>query len=255
MYALIHSLLGDRKGGEIFTLFSLWHFLYIGLALLLIAAVLLLTVKRKQETKNKVATAFVNIAFGLYVADFFLMPFAYGEIDIEKLPFHICTAMCVMCFLSSHVGFLKPLKAHFALLGFISNLVYLIYPAGVMWHAVHPISYRVIQTLLFHAIMTVYGFLTIVYNREKLTFRRCPIDLLVLGGMTLWAFIGNKLYNGSAGTYSHFFNWFFVVEDPFGMIDKSISPYIMPFLNIVVFFAVELVIIGLLTLTRRSRKK
>ena len=73
--------------------------------------------------------------------------------------------------------------------------------------------------------------------------------------MTLWAFIGTKLYNGSAGTYSHFFNWFFVVEDPFGMIDKSISPYIMPFLNIVVFFAVELAIIGLLTLTRRSRKK
>ena len=99
MYAFLHGLLSDRKGGEIFTLFSLWHFLYIGLALLLIASLLLLTRRKTIEKKNKAATFFVDLAFGLYIADFFLMPFAYGEIDIEKLPFHICTAMCVMCFL------------------------------------------------------------------------------------------------------------------------------------------------------------
>ena len=160
-----------------------------------------------------------------------------------------------MCFLSSHVGFLKPLKAHFALLGFISNLVYLIYPAGVMWHAVHPISYRVIQTLLFHAIMTVYGFLTIVFSKEKLTFRKSYTDFFVLCGMTLWAFVGNTLYNGAADGYDHFFNWFFVVEDPFGIFDRSVAPYIMPFLNIAVFFAVELLIIGVLTLARGKQKK
>ena len=120
-----------------------------------------------------------------------------------------------------------------------------------MWHAVHPISYRVIQTLTFHAVMTVYGFLTLCFNREKLSFRKCWKDFLILVGMTLWALLGNTLYNGAAGSYDHFFNWFFVVRDPFGIFDAAIAPYIMPFLNIAVFFAGELLILGFFILTRK----
>ncbi len=169
------------------------------------------------------------------------MPFAYEEIDIEKLPFHVCTAMCVMCFLSRHIKFLQEFRTSFALLGFISNLVYLIYPAGVMWHAVHPFTYRVIQTLLFHGIMTVYGFLTIVFE-EGFSVKNIRKDLAVLVCMTLWALFGNLLYTGSAGSYSADYNWFFVTGDPFGILDKSIAVYVMPFVNIIIFFAVEMMI-------------
>ena len=121
----------------------------------------------------------INIAFTLYMLDFFLMPFAYGEIDIEKLPFHACTAMCVLCFLSYHNRFLEKYRMSFVLLGFISNLVYLIYPAGVMWHAVHPLSYRVIQTLLFHSIMTLSCLLTLIYESDKINIKKCHRDLAV----------------------------------------------------------------------------
>ena len=159
MYSLLHNLLADRKGGEIFTLFGAWHFVYIALAAVAVVALLLLLRKKSESTRTKTLKILIFSAFSMYIADFFLMPLAYGEIDIEKLPFHACTASCVACFLSYFLPCLAKYRTSFAMLGLISNLVYLIYPAGVMWHAVHPISYRVIQTLLFHAVMSVYTLL------------------------------------------------------------------------------------------------
>ena len=241
MYNFLHDLLADRKGGEVFTLFSGWHFFYIALTAVVVIAVLLLQ-GRKGRNPAQAAVGFVNVAFGLYVADLFLMPIAYGEIDVEKLPFHACTAMCVMCFLSHRVEFLKKYRLSFVLLGLISNLVYLMYPAGVMWHAVHPLSYRVIQTLLFHSVMSVYGILTLMGEYRSLDVRKCYRDLAVVVGMTAWALLGNYTYNGTSEGYDHFFNWFFVVRDPFYALPATIAPFVMPFLNILLFFAVEMLI-------------
>ena len=237
MYSILHELLSDKTGGEVFTLFSGWHFLYIVLTLCVIALVL----RRNQDSaqREKAAEVFLNIAFGLYVADLFLMPLAYNEIDIEKLPFHACTAMCVLCFLSYRVPALEKYRGSFALLGLISNMVYLIYPAGVMWHGVHPLTYRVIQTLLFHSAMTVYGVLALAYDSGRQSWRR---DLAVTVAMTLWAMLGNWVYNGTGEGYDHFFNWFFVVRDPFYILPEATAPFVMPFLNVALFFPVELLL-------------
>ena len=255
MYNFLHNLLSDKKGGDIFTLFGGWHFFYIALTLAVLIAVLFLPKSKNDDTRKKVAQAFINVAFGLYVADFFLMPLAYGEIDIEKLPFHACTTMCVLCFLSYHNRFLEKYRTSFVLLGFISNLVYLIYPAGVMWHAVHPLSYRVIQTLLFHSLMTTYGFLTLIYEREKFNIKKSYRDLAVIGCMTIWAILGNYAYNGTSEGYSHFFNWFFVVRDPFYAIPESIAPLIMPFLNIAIFFVAEIMVYLILLAVKRKKNQ
>ena len=242
MYQFLSSILSDKKGGEIFTCFGLWHFVYIAIAALLFTILFLVLNGKDKSTKDKVMLTLINISFGLYILDFFLMPLAYGEIDIEKLPFHVCTAMCVMCFLSNYIEWIKPLRVHFALLGFISNLVYLIYPAGVMWHAVHPLSYRVVQTLIFHGVMTVYGLLVLVYDGRSLSFKSCYRDLAIISGMTVWALLGNLIYNGESGEYSHFFNWFFVIRDPFYILPANIAPFIMPFVNIAIFFGVEMLV-------------
>lgn len=242
MYSFLHNLLSDKKGGEIFTLFSGWHFFYVGFTLAIIVAVLLALKNKEDRTKRKMPHFFIGLAFGLYIADFFLMPLAYGEIDIEKLPFHACTAMCVMCFLSYCIPALEKYRTSFAMLGFVSNLVYLVYPAGVMWHAVHPLSYRVIQTMLFHSVMTIYCFLALVYERERINIRKCYRGLIVIVCMTLWAMLGNYTYNGTSEGYSHFFNWFFVVRDPFYWLAESIAPFVMPVINVALFFAVEMII-------------
>lgn len=242
MYSFLHNLLADKKGGEIFRLFGLWHFGYILLAVAAAAIMLWIFKNKDADEKQRLLRVLSDIAFGLYVADFFLMPLAYGEIDIEKLPFHACTATCVMCFLSYRVAFLSKYRTSLALLAFISNFVYLVYPAGVMWHSVGPLSYRVVQTLIFHTVMSVYGFLTLVYDSDKIKIASAKRDFSVVAAMTVWAVLGNYVYNGTSEGYSHFFNWFFVVRDPFYAIPANISPFVMPFLNVVLFVAVELLI-------------
>ena len=255
MYTFLNGLLADKKGGEIFTVFSSWHFFYIALAAITVWAVWFSLKNKDGSAREKTVRAFINVAFCLYVSDFFLMPFAYGEIDIEKLPFHACTSMCVLCFLSYHNRFLEKYRFSFVLLGFVSNLVYLVYPAGVMWHGIHPLSYRVIQTLIFHSVMTVYGLLTLIYEYKKFDIKKCYRDLAVVLLLTVWALIGNYAYTGTLGNYSHFFNWFFVVRDPFYAIPESISPFIMPFLTASVFFAAEMVIqTVILTVQKRKRR-
>lgn len=238
MNAVLTKLLSDRQGGRVFRCFGPWHFGYLALFGVLFAAMWLQLRKRDCAAGKKVSTALIHAAFGLYVADFFLMPLAYGEIDVEKLPFHACTAMCVMSFLSTHVRALAPWKTRFAMLGLVSNLVYLIYPAGVMWHQVHPLSYRVVQTLVFHGIMTLYGLSALLFEADLSQLRNRRRDLLVIAAMTLWAMLGNTVYNSDARVY----NWFFVVGDPFSAIPAHIAPYVMPVVNVLLFFVVEWVL-------------
>jgi len=254
MYSFLHEIFSDKKGGLIFECFSPWHIAYIFLIFSVTAFILYYYRKKNDDEKCRITKLFADISFGMMIADFFIMPLAYGEIDIEKLPFHACTAMCVMSFLSYRVKFLAKYRVNFALLGFISNFVYLIYPAGVMWHQTHPISYRVIQTLIFHGLMSIFGLLVMVYEAEKNNFKKCYRDLTVTVCMTLWALLGNYVYNGNYGDKTHFFNWFFVVRDPFYMIPENIAPFLMPALNITIFFAVEMVIYLVIWKAKRTEK-
>ena len=196
MSDILISLLSDKKGSITFRCFDPWHIGFIVFFIALAVLMCLYLQKKDVVCRNKVIQLFIHIAIGLYVLDFFLMPFAYGEIDIEKLPFHVCTAMCVMCFMSRHNAFCGKFKVQFAMLGFLSNLIYLIYPAGVMWHQVHPASYRVIQTLSFHGIMMVYGLLVLVYEQEKAEWKK---DL----SNAVMVFIGLLKSNG----YPHYLQW------------------------------------------------
>lgn len=255
MYSFLHKLLSDKKGGKIFTLFGGWHFFYILLTVAVVVSVVYFLKNKDKEIKKTAQKTLIGVAFGLYVADFFLMPFAYEEIDIEKLPFHACTAMCVLCYCSYHVRVLEKYRTSFVLLGFISNLVYLAYPAGVMWYGVHPLSYRVIQTLLFHSIMTAYGAVTFAFDGDKFPLKAWRQDLLVIALMTAWALIGNYSYNGAAGEYNHSFNWFFVIQDPLDIVSADIAPMIMPFINIAAFFIVERLICWIIAFTKNIAKK
>ena len=238
MFKLLSNLLKDHKGEIIFNCFGIWHILFMLIIFGGIITVTLLLKNKDDKTKNKAITTTINIVFGLYILDFFLMPLAYGSIDIEKLPFHICTVICVLCFLSRHNNFLNKFKLQFALLGLIGNIIYVIYPAGVGWYQVAPYSYRVIQTLLYHGLMTLYGILTIAYDNVKLEWKNCWKELIVIVLMTLWALLGNFIYNSDLRVY----NWFFVVQDPFYILPSNIAPIIMPFVMvIVIFFANTLV--------------
>lgn len=242
MYPYFHGIFADRTGGTVFSCFGIWHIAY----LIVIFGSILLTIiclrKRAKGSRNKAIKIALHSAFGLYMADFFLMPLAYGYIDIEKLPFHMCTLMCLLSFLSYHSLLFARWRKQFAVLGLVSNLIYVLYPAGVGWYQIHPLSYRVVQTLLFHGSMTAYGVLTLALGDEELTIQGSLRELPVIVAVTLWAMVGNAVYNGAAGEYDHMFNWFFVLRDPFYLLPVEISLYIMPFVMVLTIYVADLII-------------
>ena len=138
------------------------------------------------------------------------------------------------------------------MLGFISNLVYFIYPAGVGWYQIHPLSYRVIQTLMFHAIMMMYGLFVLLYEVKELKWKDSRKELVLIIIMTLWALLGNTLYNGTYGDYSNNFNWLFVVQDPFYILPSDIAPFIMPFIVVAAFYIVTLMVYGCYKFIRKT---
>lgn len=234
MFELLSNLLKNHKGDVIFNCFGIWHILFM---IIIFGSIITITLSLKNKDKTTQIKA-INIVFGLYILDFFLMPLAYGSIDIEKLPFHICTVSCVLCFLSRHNKFFEKYKLQFALLGLIGNIIYVIYPAGVGWYQIAPYSYRVIQTLLYHGLMTLYGVLTLSYYDEKLEWKNCWKELLVIVLITLWALLGNLVYNSDARIY----NWFFVVQDPFYILPENVAPIIMPFVMVFVIFFADILV-------------
>lgn len=252
MYQILHNILRDQKGGTIFTCFGPWHVLYMVLIFGVMIGILCVFRKKEIDARRRVIQSAINIAFGLYVADFFLMPFAYGSIDLEKLPFHMCTLMCVLSFFSTHGILFGSFRREFALLGLVSNLIYVIYPAGVGWYQIHPLSYRVVQTLLFHGAMSAYGIFTLALDDQELQWQDIRKDLVVIVCITLWAMLGNWLYNGSDGVIATF-NWFFVIRDPFYVLPADIAPYIMPVVMIIVIFVADALIYGLYFAIRKLK--
>ena len=254
MYEIMHDIFADKTGGEVFTCFSIWHIAFIVIVLGVITALLALYRNKSPENRVKAITRVIDIAFALYVLDFFIMPFAYGEIDVEKLPFHACTLTCVLSFLSRHNSFLGRFKLQFTLVGLASNLIYVIYPAGVMWYAVHPLSYRAVQTLGFHGIMTVYGVLALALEDDvRIRWRSMYKEFILLCIMAVWATVGNTLYSGEAGNYSRNFNWFFMKSDPFGMFPSELAPLITIAAFIVADAVIYLVYFAIRRLTENKK--
>ena len=240
MYDFMKKLLQDKKDGYIFKCFDIYHIVFLVILTSAIVILISLFKNKSESAKNKLINCSIGAAFGIYLIGFFLMPFAYGVIDIEKLPFHACTLTCVLCFLSRHNKFLGKFKSSFAIIGFTSNLAFTLYPAGIMWNQVHPLSYRSVETLLFHGIMSAYGIFSIAFEQDmvldwKKLFKN---DFVILVLMIIWALIGCYSYSGYYNGYEHWYNWFFVRTDPFNII----PPYAAPFVTLLAFFLADVII-------------
>ena len=107
-----------------------------------------------------------------------------------------------------------------------------------MWYQVAPYSYRVIQTLSFHGLMTLYGVLTLIYDDKRLRWKNCYKELIIISIITVWALVGNMIYNSESRTY----NWLFVVQDPFYILPKNIAPFLMPFIIVMTLFTADMII-------------
>ena len=255
MYSQLHELFKDQVGGTTFACFSIWHFLYMAVIFGAIISTICLLKNKRDKAKTRAVDIAIGIAFGLYMADFFLMPFAYGVIDIDKLPFHACTSMCIMNFWCRHNKFLARFKTQFALIGLISNIIYVIYPAGVMWYGIHPLSYRAWQTILFHGAMTAYGIFVLAFGEVKLEWKKSYKELILLLVMVVWALLGSSAYSGEWPDHYISYNWFFVKMDPFGILPANIAPYLAPIITVSTVFLANMLIYAIYFGIKKLNKK
>lgn len=233
MFNLMHELFKDKDTGVFtFSAFSLCHIIYLLLIIGGIILVIFLYKNKTQEAKTKLITTTVTIAFALYIADFFLMPFATCTIDIGKLPFHLCTLMSVMCFVVRHNKKMEVFKTAFTLLGLIGGLMYITYPAGVA--QADGYSYRIVQTVIYHGLMIAQGVFALVFDDLDLSWKNFKYDVIAVLAVAVWAYIGNTLYSGSNFwlSYENDFNWFFVKHDGLYLIDDEKDAFIAPLMSV-----------------------
>ena len=251
MFEFMRDIFKDRSTGTFsFEPFSLCHIIYLVTIIGVIIALLFAFKKKSQNFKLKVVEITLDAALVLYILDFFLMPLSQAEISIIKLPFHLCTLMSIMCFLSRHTKLFSKCKSTFPILGLIGALMYLCYPAGVRNGAgeyFDGYTYRIIQTVLYHGLMVAQGVFAIAFGDIELKWKDFKIDVVTVLCMVVWAMLGNLIYTGTITItctcvegcteiikiYENEPNWFFVQHDALYIIPDDIDGVIAPFMMII----------------------
>ena len=229
------------------TAFSLSHIVYL---LLIAGAIvgLFLSFRKKGEEKTEKVLRILAYALTIsYLSDFFVHDFVYGGLNMDKLPFHICTVLCpIVAFTQFNKRFKKFLEP-VAMLSIVAPLMYLCYPASV--GDGEPWCYQAVQTMFYHGTLLAWGILTIAFGKVKPEFKKCWKGLILLLIITLWAKLGNILLE---------YNWFFLNEDAFyiGLVAGGIIPkWSLMLINPVAFFLVVLAVYGIIYGIRAINKK
>ena len=217
----------QAEGGPEITLFSLWHFMYIVLIVGLTIGLAFILKGKSQKVKNTALSILAVAAVAVYIADFFIMPLSRtsGTIDIDKLPFHICTFISIMIpfaqFNSRAKGW-ASFKEVVSCLAIVSSLMYITYPGSALGD-VGTFSYKVVQTFVFHGLVFSWGLLSLTTGHSSLHFKNIWKQVIGILIVMVWATIGNFSYDN--------YNWFFLKESIFPFISDALMP-------LAVFFAV-----------------
>lgn len=238
-------------------LFNHWHIIYF---LLIIGGSITAGIFMKKAAKERQTKIFEILAIALcalYIFDYFAIPLynthecADGSIlymlDVDKLPFHICTVLCpVVAFVQFNkkcARFREPV----AILAIVAPLMYLVYPGAAVGE-LHALCYKVVQTFIYHGVLLAWGYLNLATGYVKPAFKRCYKVLIGLALIACWAMIGNLTYGtGFDHDGDPHYDWFFLTGSTFDFIPK----YIMPFAVIAAVFCVALMVYGIYYLVLR----
>lgn len=243
MRELFFKLFSDTPFGSgiVIESFSIWHFIYL---LLIFGGAIggaFLLKGKTAETKEKVLGILVYALVISYISDYFVHDFVYadfengeyirGDLNMDKLPFHICTVLCPIIaftqFNKRFRRFLEPVAA----LAIVAPLMYITYPSSGVGG--EPWCYRTFQTMFFHGVEFTWGFLVVATGKTELKFKNIWKPAALLAIITLWAKLGCTLLE---------YNWFFLLYDPFGL---GLPSWSLTFLIPISIFAIALAVYGI----------
>lgn len=241
-------LFSAREGNAEIALFNFWHILYL---VLLIGAPLLASFLLKgkaQKTKDRVLKILAYLVPALYIADFFIMPLARTDftIDVDKLPFHICTLMAFFVPFAQFNERFKPIKDTICCLTLVASLMYLTYPGSAIGD-ISPWCYKIVQTFLYHGCMLAWAILSLTIGKVKLEFKnlwKCAVGICLV---IVWAYFGSVVYS----TPDHHYDWFFVTGTTFPFVPT----FLMPFVVLVAVFGMCAIIHAIYYYTARYIQK
>ena len=231
MRDILLKIFSNEIGGPDITLFGIFHILYF---LIIVIATYLLcyfTAKKSQETKKKILDIMAIVLIGLYLSDFLVHPFIYGEnsLIVDKLPFHICTLSSIMIAITRiFPNHTSKIKNAVTVLGLVGALMYITCPNGAVGPGTKAFSYVILQTFLYHGLLFAYGVFALVSGDVVLDYKKIYVEAILIASLVLIALGANAAYS----TPDHHYDWFFVTGSSFG-----VSPYLMPFLMLVIIFA------------------
>ena len=245
---LINIFREDKVVLEI-TLFSIWHIMYIVLIVGgTIGLSILLNKKASEKTRNLVRKIIACALVCVYIADFFIMPLSRdnGQIDIDKLPFHICTIMgIVIPFVEFNKKFEK-IKEPASCLAVVASLMYITYPGSALG-GISTFCYKVVQTFVYHGLLFAYGYLAFSTKFTEMKFKniwKCLVGIIMIA---LWAALGNATYSNA----DHHYDWFFITGSTFPFIPS----WLMPFVVVIAVFGMCAIIYSIDLLIKKVTNK
>lgn len=218
------------------TPFSLAHIVYLILIFGGIA-VAYLVLRSKDSARKEKALRFLAYALVIsYLSDFFVHEFVYGGLNMDKLPFHICTALCPLLAMAQFRQDGHKLKEPVAVMGTMESLAYLMLPISV--GDGEPWCYQALQTMFFHGVLLAWGLLNVLLGVVRPRLRNSWKCAVLLVSITLWAKLGNVLMEH---------NWFFLEEDAFyiGLVEMGAIPrWSLMIINPIACYLMALVFYG-----------
>lgn len=197
------------------TPFSVAHIVYL---LLIFGGIVVAyrVLRGMDSARQEKALRFLAYALVIsYLSDFFVHEFVYGGLNMDKLPFHICTALCPLVAIAQfrHNG--HKLREPVAVMGTMASLAYLMLPISV--GDGEPWCYQALQTMFFHGVLLSWGLLNVLLGVVQPRFQKIWKCGVLLVSITLWAKLGNVLMEH---------NWFFLEEDAFyiGLVEMGAIP-------------------------------
>ena len=217
-------LFDNNKPLEI-DVFSFWHILYTVIIIGLTITLGIFISKKSDKAKESVLRLIACSITVIYIADFFIQPLMHGdasvggEMNIDKLPFHICTVLCPIIAFVQFNKKLAFMKEPIALLAIIAPLMYLTFPNGALG-GVSPLSYKIIQTFVYHGLVFSWGFNMITTKTVVPTIKNWWKSLIAIICIALWASLGNAVYSNP----DHHYDWFFLTGSSFPFVPEPLMP-------------------------------
>lgn len=226
------------------TLCSVWHILYVIMIFAAIFGTAWYLRKKDAASKERTLNFMAYSIVIVYVADFFIQPlFRDGEMNVDKLPFHICTLLCPIIAFTQFNKRFEPIKEPVTFLSVISPLMYIVYPGSALGTE-SPFCYEIIQTFVYHGLLLAYGVLMLTTQSVKPNIKNSYKALIGISLTVIWAAFGNIVY--SEDGWGRGYDWFFITGKTFPFIPQVLMPLVV----IGCTFGMVMVIYGIYYLVR-----